>query len=256
MTSRRKWELGVCAAWSLCCALFFCAAAARADSPAETEFVTEHPPAVTTPSSTDSLRADAGSEKAEAEPTSEPDIPSSDALKQRSSGIEKHRIDDDKSNPKSAGDFNWLSLVAPLVVVLVVIVLVFWAVRKYVPGMRRLAGSDVVRVLARTYLSPRQSVTLIKVGRRILVVGQSADRLSALGEVSDEQEVSELLGLCRSEGDGSLSRSFQKVFQDVDREFDESDGAPAEESGEQLGRVRSQLDNLARKVREVAGLKR
>jgi len=255
MTSRRKWGLGVCVAWSLCCALFFCTAPARAESPTETAVVTDQAPAVTTPSSMDSLRAGAEGEKAEGQPTSEPDIPPSGGLNLPRHNIEQDFIGGTKKTEDDA-DFGWAGLVAALVLVLVVIGLVFWAVRKYVPGMRRLTGSGVVRVLARTYLSPRQSVTLIKVGRRILVVGQSADRLSALGEVSDEQEVSELLGLCRSEGDGSLSRSFQKVFQDVDREFGESDGASAEQSPEQLGRVRSQLDNLARKVREVAGLRR
>ncbi|NIA20603.1 MAG: hypothetical protein GWP05_01245, partial [Anaerolineaceae bacterium] len=208
MTSRRKWDRGVYAGLALYCALLLCADTARAEDAAETSVAANKSPAATSPSTTDPLKTEAvgdSGDKPAAAPISKPDIPSSDVLKRRSSDIEKKLIGDDPSKTKSDDGFGWLSLVAPLVVVLLVIVLVFWAVRKYVPGMRRLTGSSVVRVLARTYLSPRQSVTLIKVGRRILVVGQTADRLSRLGEISDGEEVSELLGLCRSEGDQSIS---------------------------------------------------
>jgi len=269
MRSRRKWDLGVQAGLGLCCALFFCAAAARADNTAETSVAANESLAATTASSADSLKAGSPPPKGEAEATPKPDIPSGDDLKQRSGGVEHGLIDDPGSTEEDAdSDFTWLSLVAPLAVVLLVICLVFWAVRKYVPGMRRLAGSSAVRVLARTYLSPRQSVTLVKVGRRVLVVGQSADRLSGLGEISDGEEVSELLGLCRSEGDHSVSKNFQKIFREADREYDEGGEAVVESpdttlrssaslrSTRQLGRVRSQLDDLARKVREVVGLKR
>jgi len=255
MTSRRKWDRGVYAGLALCCALLLCADMVRAEDAAETSVAPDNSPAAINPSTTDTGKTEAVGDKSAADPDTTPDIPASNTPKRRSSGIEQKRIEDKSPKTKSDGEFGWLNLVAPLVVVLVVIVLVFWAVRKYVPGMRRLTGSSVVRVLARTYLSPRQSVTLVKVGRRILVVGQTADRLSRLGEISDGEEVSELLGLCHSEGDQSISKNFQKIFREADREYDEGVEAGGE-SPEQLGRVRSQLDDLTRKVRSAVGRKR
>jgi len=175
---------------------------------------------------------------------------------------EKHFIDDgpnrsggdatrtDRGNTDTRG-FRILDMLWPLLAVLCGIGLLFWALRKYLPGMRRLTGSRVVEILARTYLSPRQSIAVVKVGRRILIVGQSADALSPLASVSDPEEVSELVGLCASTAPHSASTSFRKIFQRMDSEFD-----PAEDEGgadgDELNRVQSELDDLTEKVRRVA----
>jgi flagellar biogenesis protein FliO len=155
---------------------------------------------------------------------------------------------------KGSGGPNVLSLLWPLAVILALIVLVYWAARRYLPGMKRLAGSDAVKVLARTYVSPRQSIALVKAGRRVLVVGQTAERLSALASIDDPEEVSELLGLCQGAGEGSAGASFRKAFQEMDDEFRAAEDAAAPADGEELRRVREELDRLAEKVRRVANL--
>jgi len=146
---------------------------------------------------------------------------------------------------------SFLDMLWPLALVLGGIGLVFWAVRKYVPGVRKMTGSRAVEVLARTYLSPRQSVNIVRLGRRILVVGQTTDRLSSLATITDPDEVSELIGLCESASAGSTTSSFRNIFKKFDRQFNESEleGDPPVDAD--LSRVRDELDSLTEKVRRA-----
>jgi flagellar protein FliO/FliZ len=148
---------------------------------------------------------------------------------------------------------NVLDMIWPLALVLGGIVLLFWAARKFLPGMRRLTGNKAVEILARTYLSPRQSINIVKLGRRILVIGQTADGLSSLASITDAEEVSEIVGLCASAGAGSSAASFRRIFQTMDGEFEEADAPDGDAGDEDLSRVRGELDSLAAKVRRMAG---
>jgi flagellar biogenesis protein FliO len=165
-------------------------------------------------------------------------------------GAEKGAADNNK--PADKQPLSLLSMLWPLLAVLGGMALLFWTARRYLPGMRRLTGSRVIEVLARTHLSPKQSIAVVKLGRRVLVVGQSADRLSALASITEPEEVSELVGLCAAAGPRSESSSFQRVFKRLDGEFSEAEDAAAGDEGEALGRVRSELDSLTAKVRKVA----
>jgi flagellar biogenesis protein FliO len=73
-----------------------------------------------------------------------------------------------------------------------------WGAKWFYPGVAPLKGTASVRVLSRTVIGPRQQVVLIKVGRRILAVGDSGARLSPLCEITDPDEVASLLGAARS----------------------------------------------------------
>ncbi|MEE9293422.1 MAG: flagellar biosynthetic protein FliO [Phycisphaerae bacterium] len=56
-------------------------------------------------------------------------------------------------------------------------------------------GADLVRVLSRTYLSPKQSVALVQLGGRFAFLGVTPDRISTLRIVEDAEEA----GALRSE---------------------------------------------------------
>ena len=142
----------------------------------------------------------------------------------------------------------------PLAAVLALMALIVWAVKKYLPNVRRLTGSTAVKVVARTHLSPRQSIAVVRLGRRLLVVGQTADNLSPLGVVEDPEEVSQLLGEIESGKASSAVGSFNKVFQRTDEEFAAADeGAGGEPAEGEIERVRTELESLTRKVREMTG---
>ena len=54
------------------------------------------------------------------------------------------------------------------------------------------ARAGVVEVLARTSVQPRQHLLLVRLGRRLLLLGSSPSGLSTLSVVSDPEEVAEL----------------------------------------------------------------
>lgn len=78
-----------------------------------------------------------------------------------------------------------------LAIVLALVVVVFFVVRRYVPSMR-VNEHGAIRVVARTALSPKHSVALLRLGQRFVLVGVTGDRLTALAEVRDADEVGEL----------------------------------------------------------------
>jgi len=162
-----------------------------------------------------------------------------------------NRTDDNRSGRS----FEWLSGFWPLFVVVAVIILMFWLARKYLPGVRRLGGSRTIKLLARTHLSPRQSIALVRVGRRLLVVGQSADRLSALDSISDPQEVSELLGQCESDGASGAVENFKKTFKQIDEDFSAAEEQGADCETQELSRIRGEVESLSKKVRGLADLR-
>jgi len=241
-----QWGMAVVVFWA---AWACCATQAQAD--AETTVRPNKLPGMVTSSQTPPPGA-----ADEQQPPEKPETPSDD-------DPEKHFIDevprrsDGDASPTDPRDtdtdgFSILDMLWPLLAVLCGIGLLFWALRKYLPGMRRLTGSQAVEVLARTYVAPRQSIAVVKVGRRILIVGQSSDALSPLGSVSDPEEVSELVGLCASAAPRSASASFRKIFQRMDKEYDAADeGGPSDD--DDLRRARSELDELTEKVRRVTG---
>jgi flagellar biogenesis protein FliO len=82
-----------------------------------------------------------------------------------------------------------------LLALAVVIVLIFVArilLKRFSPvsGPQR---REVLDVLARTTVSPRHQLLLVRVGRRVVLVGQGPASLTTLSEVTDAEEVAALI---------------------------------------------------------------
>ena len=60
-------------------------------------------------------------------------------------------------------------------------------------------ATTAVQLLSRTVLSPKQHVMLLRVGRRLVVIGDSGGQMSALSEITDPDEVAALVGQIRDE---------------------------------------------------------
>lgn len=95
----------------------------------------------------------------------------------------------------------WLRGLVPLVVVLSLIGLGAWLVRKCFPVVRLSAGG-AVHVVARSVVGPRHSVALLQLGRRLVLVGLTGERMTRICEISDAEEVLELLAQTNSAGGG------------------------------------------------------
>jgi len=83
----------------------------------------------------------------------------------------------------------------------------YWAIRRWVPSMR-VSDSGIIKVVARTAVSPKHNVALLRFGRRFLLVGIAGERMSTLAEVTDAEEVAELVARVggASEFEGFLGR--------------------------------------------------
>ena len=143
-----------------------------------------------------------------------------------------------------------------LVLVLGVIALAAWAFRRYVLRQKRFFTPGAVEILARTSLSPRQSLCLVKLADRLLLVGVSPNHLAALDRVEDQEEVARILGHLEKNTPQSISNSFHKLFHRESSAYDQDlppDGVASSEvqggSLEQLRQTRNELGQLLDKVR-------
>lgn len=82
-----------------------------------------------------------------------------------------------------------VTMIAALVAVVGVILLIFYALRRFsglpgTSGRRRL-----VTVLGSTYLGAKKNISLVEVPGAVLVLGVTADRISLLATIDDPDEI-------------------------------------------------------------------
>ena len=163
--------------------------------------------------------------------------------------------------------FDIARMIAALLIVLAMIGMTYWIVRRFFIGTTGVASTRVVKVLSRTPLAPRQQVMLIQVGRRIVVVGESAGALTTLSQIDDADEVAQLLGQLESD-QMRRAASFGGVFGRTQKAFepsaanddagtasvadDDADGV-VDEPPRGLAEHRSELAGLLDKVRSLRG---
>lgn len=117
-------------------------------------------------------------------------------------------------------------------------------------------GSPVVEVLARTSVGARQSVLLLRLGKRILIVGQSSAGLSPLASVDDPDEVADILTALTRSKPQSISQGFSSLMQRLNRDYDKHDltaeeGVDGAEVHTDIARER--VAGLLAKMRSTAG---
>jgi flagellar biogenesis protein FliO len=128
-------------------------------------------------------------ERARQPQTSGPSTPSSSASKSATSGA--------------------VTAVGALVVVIGLILVLARLFRRHAPLFSQSVPNEALEVLGRRYLDQRQSILLLRIGSRILVVGSSPAGLQGIGELSDPVEVDLVAGMCRPTRNGQgLGSSF------------------------------------------------
>jgi len=117
-------------------------------------------------------------------------------------------------------------------------------IRKYAPGA--IPGTDSrMKVLMRMPIGNRQSIIILRVGDRVLVVGASSGGMKCLSEITDQHEVENLsYGV-------EFSRERRKVNESVDSEelgdFVEDDEKTSDVQHE-IEWLRDRLDGYGEKV--------
>lgn len=139
-----------------------------------------------------------------------------------------------------------------LAIALAVIAAIAWAVRRWLPAART-GDSTLLRVVARTNLSPKHGVALIHLGNRFVMVGMSGDRVTTLCEINQQDEVALLAARCgvaQKRGGGEFNEllSSERTDYDVNREEDVAASRQAQTAS---GSTPRPLKDLLRRIRAL-----
>lgn len=161
---------------------------------------------------------------------------------------------------RTSGWMSWWRSLGPLALVLAVIGVIAAAAKRLAPRRLRagLTGAGAIEVLGRQYLSPKQSVAMLKVGRRILLLGMTPDRLTHLETIADADEVAELVGRTASGRPDSLTSTFHREVLSQASAYDpgdDPDGAADRRTAVRAATyagTRDQLRGLLDRVRSLS----
>ncbi len=126
--------------------------------------------------------------------------------------------------------------------------------RRYIPAARPLA-TQAAKVVGRVAISGKQSVVLLHVGKRLVVVGVTPDSMRTLTEITDAEEVSFLLGqmsgATRKAGDEFQARLATQVSRYEPPAAEPVTPMAREQQGRSLHETKGQLQTLLGKLRAL-----
>lgn len=178
--------------------------------------------------------------------------PWNDQLIERS-GFER-RAAQSAPQPASPASGSWLRSAGSLTAVLALIALLAWGYRAVTGGSTGLATrarrNGLIEIVGRTSLSPRQSLWLVRVGQRVVLVGATPDRMTPLDVLSEPDAVARLLGEAAQARPTSQSQEFERVLSVADAHYEAPE--PADAATPALARARSQVYGALRRIRAAA----
>lgn len=105
-----------------------------------------------------------------------------------------------------------LSIVGSLMLVCGLFVALMWLIRQTMPRSQAPLPAGVVRVLGRATLTGRHILQLLQVGKKLVLVVVGPNGVQTVTEVSDDDEVNRLLGICQQNQRGSITASFRQIL--------------------------------------------
>jgi flagellar protein FliO/FliZ len=139
-------------------------------------------------------------------------------------------------------------MILSLVVVVGVILALRWGGVKLFNGSSSVKGSRAMQVVSRSIISPKQQLMLVQVGRRLVVVGNSGTHLATLAEITDADEVAELLGQAQRDKSETIGKTFGSLMRRAGVDFAKHSGGDEEEM-EEAGEERGREEAMARAER-------
>jgi flagellar biosynthetic protein FliO len=104
-----------------------------------------------------------------------------------------------------------LELLWPLLLVLGVIAGAAFVIRKVLPRGNRLGGGGVIDVVASHYLSSKQSLCLVRLGKRAVLLGVTPERITPIAEVSQPEELAEIVSAIERKRPSSFTSTFARL---------------------------------------------
>ena len=111
----------------------------------------------------------------------------------------------------------FVSVASSLLIVLGLVLGAAWCYRRAVPGAVTGMPKQVLQVLGRMPLAPRQQLVLIRFGHKLVLVSNLHGEVRTISEITDPLEVDRVAGICESSQAGSISDSFRSVLHNLGR---------------------------------------
>lgn len=117
-------------------------------------------------------------------------------------------------------------MLQPIAVVFGVMAVLTWAGRKWLPQARQASSAQsVIRVLARQHLSSKQSLCLVKLGPKVVLLGVTPEHIGNVLEIRDPDEAASLVAAVESSRGRSFSRTMATFAESTKRNEPEDSGS-------------------------------
>lgn len=111
----------------------------------------------------------------------------------------------------------FVSVISSLLIVVGILLGAAWCYRKATPNLSGSLPKQVLQVLGRTPLAPRQQLILVRFGPKLVLMSNLQGEVRTISEIVDPLEVDRLCGMCESSQAGSISDSFRTVLHNIGR---------------------------------------
>ncbi|MBI5359829.1 MAG: FliO/MopB family protein [Planctomycetes bacterium] len=180
-------------------------------------------------------QTDAGKEKA-VDTAADKDVPASELLPV---------TDTDTAGAKPrASDYtpNFFKFLLYTALVIGMIFLAFYGIKRFLPGSKRLFASDAIQIIARRPVDSVNSINLVLIGNRILIVGVTKTGLKTLSEITDPHQVALLKIQCGASKPDSSQADFNKALNEAANDLESYDKDAAR--SESYKKLQGQLDEI------------
>jgi flagellar biosynthetic protein FliO len=157
---------------------------------------------------------------------------------------------------EGSGSWDTIRVFVALLIVLAAIYLCKWLMRRIMGLPSASSSEQLVKVLSRTNISPKQSVVVLQVGQRVLVVADSGQQMSTLCEITDAEEIRAFTGgpvPAKAPFESVLRREMSRQDGDEDSDAPAASEPQAEAiTGGGLSPTRREVHSLLEKVRGLS----
>lgn len=153
-----------------------------------------------------------------------------------------------RAAPTTPASGGWIRMLQPVVIVFGLMAVLTWAGRKWLPQARAASNAQsVIRVLARQHLSGKQSLCLVKLGPKVVLLGVTPEHIGSVLEIRDPDEAASLVAAVES----SRGRSFTKAMAAFTASPEQDDEVEPVSSRTDAADANAQIREMVRRVRAM-----
>lgn len=156
---------------------------------------------------------------------------------------------------------SWVRTTVSLAGVLALIVLLAWGYRLMANNGGRLPFAfrgrhpSLIEVVGRTSLSPRQSLCLVRIGPRLVLLGVTPDAVRSLDVIDDADLVARLMGQVMQQRPDSNTAAFAQCLERQAQAYEDRSDGPDEQATPEESRIigiKARLVDTIQRLRATA----